>query len=155
MCDYSLEMYKSRAAKADEDLTVRQFPSSSRGFIDPVDADCAVCLEPGVELILHFDHDIVGSFPNLDTNALSDMITIGGDMPVVFYEIEKVYGYRDGFRLADGHFVLLQALPVGTRATVTKPLPIELTEAVAAPVAFDPDTGIVPDDVTADDIVTA
>jgi hypothetical protein len=140
MCGYSLEMEKSRPARADEDLTIKQFRSSSKGFVAPEDADCAVCLETGVELVLHFDKVIEGAFQHIETKEHA-MIVLEGDMPVTFHETES-YTYRDGFKLASGHFVLLQALPVGTRATVTKPLPVELTDAVEAPVAFDPDTTV-------------
>ena len=141
MCDYSLEMYKSRPARADEELTVKKFPSSSRGFVDPVDTDCAVCLESGVELILHLDTAFEWNASNLEDNTY-EKVTLSGDVSVVFHEI-KSYMYHDGFKLPNGLFLILQALPDGTRATVTKPLPVEIAEAASAPVAFDPDEKIV------------
>ena len=44
MCDYSLEMYRSRPAVAGERYESRRFPSGSIGFAAPGDPDTAVCM---------------------------------------------------------------------------------------------------------------
>lgn len=121
MCDFSLEMVKSRKAVEGDILTIRQFPSGSKGFVaQGGDPDCAVCLEEGAKLILHSDTD--------------NGITVSFERKQAFY-----FTYRDGYTTEDGAFQTLQILPVGTVATVVKPLPEVLTEAVEAPAAFDPD----------------
>ena len=50
MCDYSLHAVKTRPAKVDDKLTVRQFGWSTRGFAASEDKNVAVCLLPGTEL---------------------------------------------------------------------------------------------------------
>lgn len=52
MCDYSLEMYRSRPARAGEKLTTHRFPSGSIGLTDPGNPDCAVCMTSGTTVVL-------------------------------------------------------------------------------------------------------
>ena len=52
MCDYSLQAAKTRPAKVNDKLTVRQFGWSTRGFAASEDANVAVCLLPGTEFPL-------------------------------------------------------------------------------------------------------
>ena len=44
MCDYSLEMYRSRPARTEERYTTYRFPSGSVGFIAPGDPATAICM---------------------------------------------------------------------------------------------------------------
>jgi hypothetical protein len=44
MCDYSLEMYKSRPAVKDEFYETRRFASGSIGLVAPQARDTAVCM---------------------------------------------------------------------------------------------------------------
>lgn len=142
MCDYSLESAKSRAAEKDEDLTVKEFPSRSKGFVSAGAPDCAVCCKSGVEMTLHLVNKGYTTLnladngnPALERRALEKL---GGEIPVTFHTRDlgdnqwggRVVGYKDGFILPNGWFLCLQELPVGTRATVTKPLPKEITDAV-------------------------
>ena len=50
MCDYSLEKVDNRKAVKGEVLTLKTFLGHTKGFIDPKNPDCAVCLEPGTRL---------------------------------------------------------------------------------------------------------
>jgi hypothetical protein len=51
MCDYSLELIKSRPAKAGDKLVSTSFPNTpTRGFAAADDHSVAVCLLPGTEL---------------------------------------------------------------------------------------------------------
>jgi hypothetical protein len=142
-CDFSLETYKSRAAVKDEDLVVRKFPSGCKGFVDLIDADCAVCCKSGVEMTLHLS----GTFLVMDGGLegplyreLSEELFTG---PIsVFFRTQPGNWpglFRDGFILEDGTFLNLQYLPEGTRATVTKALPIEIAEAIKGDIAFEPE----------------
>jgi hypothetical protein len=53
--------------------------------------------------------------------------------------LREGFGYRDGVIMPSGRFLLLQALPKGTRATVTKALPSEITAAIKGEKAFEPE----------------
>jgi hypothetical protein len=158
MCDYSLEGYKSRAAVDGEELVVKQFPSGSRGFVEPRntdlgaafrDSDCAVCCKDGVEMTLFLHGATLQTRSLRENGGLGDDAQdekLEGETPVKFHTLAKFatktpwgvsqFGYRDGFILPNGRFMLVQALKAGTRATVTKALPKEITEAVKGDVAF-------------------
>ena len=128
MCDYSLEMYKNRAAVDDEELVSHRFPSGSQGFVSEADADCAVCCKSGVEMTL----DLNGTF---STGLIGDVHDRQEELlinPAVrFFTLSSAtYAcYRDGFILPSGRFLSMQCLPTGTRARVTKALPPEIARA--------------------------
>jgi len=44
MCDFSLELYRSRPARVGERYETHRFPSSTVGFIAPGDCSTAVCM---------------------------------------------------------------------------------------------------------------
>jgi hypothetical protein len=155
MCDYSLEAYKSRAAVDGEDLVIKAFPSGSKGFVeaksnrrntdfvlaqafrDDPTSDCPVCCQSGVEMTLH----LTGSYQTRSVAKGEPMDAhdeeLQGEFSVTFHTLAKVenpwggqtFGYRDGFVLPNGRYLSIQRLAPGTRATVTKALPLELTEA--------------------------
>ena len=141
MCDYSLEMYKNRAAVDDEELVTRRFPSGSQGFVSEADADCAVCCKSGVEMTL----DLSGTFPTVALGNLLDPHEelFVGPTAVAFFSLPSPsyatysggavyrdgYTHRDGFIVPSGRFLSIQKLPVGTRARVTKALPPEIAKA--------------------------
>ena len=52
MCDYSLEIYRSRPAIAEEQYTLSRFRSGSMGFIAGTDCDTAICMPAGARLRL-------------------------------------------------------------------------------------------------------
>ena len=72
MCDYSLEMYRSRPAQLGERYETHQFQSRSIGFIAPGDPSTAVCMACDTKLALE---DIVargrGNFHPLGEGAAS------------------------------------------------------------------------------------
>ena len=163
MCDYSLEQYKSRAAIDGEELVVKQFTSGSKGFVearwnrrntdlggafrDDPTSNCAVCCKDGVEMTIHLSGTYqTRGLENGETMHARDE-KFDGKIPVTFHTLAKFpcgqygqrYGYRDGFILPNGRFMLLQAVQPGTRATVTKALPKEITEAVKGEQAFKPE----------------
>jgi hypothetical protein len=163
MCDYSLEAYKSRAAVDGEDLVIKQFPSGSKGFVENWAArglrdvpifDCAVCCKDGVEMVLLLDATYnVREVPTQYVDRKN--VELHGEIPVTFHTLARGdlpkttwgivphnYGYRDGFIIPGGHFLSVQDLPAGTRATVTKALPKELSEAVKGDVAFEEENRI-------------
>ena len=67
MCDYSLDLVASRAAKVGDELVTTQFNNSiTRGFAAIGEPNVAVCLLPGTEVAFEkevsFDR-VVGIFP--------------------------------------------------------------------------------------------
>jgi hypothetical protein len=138
LCDFSLETYRFRPAVKDEDLVVRKFPSGCKGFVDLVDADCAVCCKSGVEMTLYLEDTV----PVIDSKMDHQFINANGTpMPVRFWTQPGGWPglFRDGFVIPDGRFLLLQYLSEGTRATVTKALPAEIVAAAKGDVAFEPE----------------
>ncbi len=115
MCDYSLEMYRSRPAAAGERYETRRFPSGSIGFTAPGDATTAVCMacDTRVELI---------GVPT----PLQQELDIPSNVAATFVRIE-VGPYHDGLRFSSGKEVTLQRLGPGVIAEVvddlSKPLP--------------------------------
>src|SRR5688572_25620392 len=52
MCDYSLELYRSRQAVNDEHYTLHRFGTGTLGFIADGDCTTAICMPTGVRLRL-------------------------------------------------------------------------------------------------------
>ena len=52
MCDYSLELYRSRPATQEEQYTLHRFPSGTMGFVAGTDCETAVCMPAGARLSL-------------------------------------------------------------------------------------------------------
>src|SRR5260221_14164716 len=52
MCDYSLELYRSRPAAREEQYTLHRFPSGTMGFVAGSDCETAVCMPAGGPLHL-------------------------------------------------------------------------------------------------------
>lgn len=146
MCDYSLENVKSRAAVDGEDLVIKRFLSGSKGFASESDPTCAVCCKSGVEMTC----EIRGEYTTTKVDNTNPQNTVfAGEIPVVFHTLPsdgflKTYGYKDGLLTSTGRFLILQSLPEGTRATVTKALPKELTEAARGDTAFEPEIKVTP-----------
>ena len=108
MCDYSLEMYRSRPAVAGEQYVLHRFRSGSLGFVDPADCSTAVCMPAGARLRLEGFSDRVQHAFSLGRTAEVTMIRLP----------DRVSMHRDGLRLADGREVLLQSLNVGLSAAL-------------------------------------
>ena len=115
MCDYSLEMYRSRPAVAGERYETYRFPSGSIGFVAPGDTTTAVCM--ACDTRLELDDIPLDVQQRLDVEAAS---------PVTFVRID-VEVHHDGVRFANGREVTLQRLGPGVVAnvidTLTAPMP--------------------------------
>lgn len=115
MCDYSLEMYRSRPAVAGERYETYRFPSGSVGFVSPGDLSTAVCMACDSQLEL-------SGIP-IDLRQRLDVDEASG---VTFVRIEEG-PHHDGIRLPDGTEVSLQRLGPGVGAVVvdalTTPMP--------------------------------
>ena len=106
MCDYSLEMYRSRPAQAGEEYQTRRFPSGSIGFAAPGDETTAVCMADDTRIRL----------AGVPTAILSAHAVT---LPAEAVFIRKDTGpYRDTVRFANGVELTLQQLGAGVRARV-------------------------------------
>ena len=117
MCDYSLEMYRSRPAVAGERYETRRFPRGSVGFAAPGDADTAVCMACDTRL------ELAGITPELQQR-----LSVTHTTAATFVRIEQG-PYHDGVRFPNGAEVTLQQLGPGVSAGVvdtltTAPLPM-------------------------------
>ena len=124
MCDYSLEAYQSRPARAGERYVTSRFGTGSVGLASPADCSTVVCVPYDARLKLEGIPEHVQS-----------RLGVGCDETVTFVRLETGL-YRDGPRFANGAEIPLYALPPGISATVTEGLtgvvlPNRVTEAVA------------------------
>jgi hypothetical protein len=111
MCDYSLELIKSRPAKAGDKLVSTSFPNTpTRGFASADDHSVAVCLLPGTEL--SFEEEI-----RCDGVIFS---WSPGHKVAKFQQVNKgkQHVYHDALEFPDGKIVLLTQLREGQYATV-------------------------------------
>jgi hypothetical protein len=115
MCDYSIEMYRSRPAQTGEKYVLTRFGSGSLGLASPGDCDTAVCVPYETRLLLE---DV--------PERLRDKFGIDASAEVTFVPVEHGR-YRDGVRFADGTEVSLQALTPGITVWVSRALdrPVE------------------------------
>ena len=63
MCDYSLELVRSRPAKVGDKLVTRDFGTGTRGFAAADDPGLAVCVMPGTELAFHPGSCVLAGWP--------------------------------------------------------------------------------------------
>lgn len=110
MCDYSLEMYRSRPARAGERYETFRFASGSIGFVDPSDTATAVCLACDTRLTL--ERIPAQLQANLGVKETED---------VTFARLE-LGPHHDGVRFANGSEVTLQQLGVGVIGSITDDL---------------------------------
>jgi hypothetical protein len=103
MCDYSLEMYRSRPAQLGERYETHQFKSLSVGFIAPGDPSIAVCMACDTKLKLE------GIPERIQRNKC-----VSAEEDVTFTRLE--HGpHHDGVRFANGAEVTLQELGAGVK----------------------------------------
>src|SRR6516225_9540651 len=116
MCDYSLHAERTRPAKIDDKLTVRQFGWSTRGFAASEDKNVAVCLLPGTELSFAEEVRKVRSWPWRSHVGYKTAIfrKINQHNPTV---------HHDALEFPDGQIVLLTLLEEGQQTTVLQ-LPV-------------------------------
>lgn len=117
MCDYSLEMYRSRPATKGEEYVTSRFPSGSIGFIAAGEPHTAICMACDTRLVLS----------NLSIEMRQRLNSGDPEARVTFIRIDSS-AYRDGVRFADGTEMSLQQLGPGVTASVVK----DLVEPVAA-----------------------
>ena len=106
MCDYSLEMYRSRPAIAGETYETRRFTSGSIGFVAPGAPDVAVCMACDTRLAIS----------NIPAHLQLSM-SIPASAPATFTRIEAG-PHHDGVRFESGSEVTLQQLGPGVKASV-------------------------------------
>ena len=103
MCDYSLELYRSRPAVQEEQYTLHRFPSGTMGFVAGTDCETAVCMPAGARLSLEGINETV-----------QRAFSIGPAEQVTMTRLEVTgHAHRDAVRFANGREVLLQSLNAG------------------------------------------
>ncbi len=107
MCDYSLEMYASRPARAGEYYVTARFSTGSLGLAAPGDLQTAVCVQCDTRLDLEFVP------PNIQR-----AYGLGQTETVTFIRMEKG-AYKDGVRFANGRELSLQQLGPGVHVSLT------------------------------------
>ena len=117
MCDYSLELYRSRPATQEEQYTLHRFPSGTMGFIAGTDCETAVCMPAGARLSLQGINETV-----------QRAFSIGPAEEVTMTRLEVTgHAHRDAVRFGNGREVLLQSLNAGVICTLA---PRDLTEVL-------------------------
>ncbi len=106
MCDYSLEMYRSRPARAGERYETHRFASGTVGFVDPQDKETAVCVMCDTRLTL-------SELPP----QLQHTLGVSECADATFVRIEPG-PHHDGVRFANGKEIALQHLGPGVAATI-------------------------------------
>ena len=111
MCDYSLQSVRSRPAKVADGLTTRHFGTGTRGFASQEDADIAVCVLPGTELVFACEVEILSFW--LSRKSI-------GHRTAIFRQVNKdlPHTHHDALEFPDGRQVLLTHLCEGQHATV-------------------------------------
>ena len=108
MCDYSLELYRSRPAVQEEHYTLHRFPSGTMGFVSGTDCETAVCMPAGARLSLQGINETV-----------QRAFSIGAAEEVTMTRLEVTgHAHRDAVRFANGREVLLQSLNAGVTCTL-------------------------------------
>ena len=103
MCDYSLELYRSRPAAQEEQYTLHRFPSGTMGFVAGTDCETAVCMPAGARLSLQGINETV-----------QRAFSIGPAEVVTMTRLEVTgHAHRDAVRFTNGREVLLQSLNAG------------------------------------------
>jgi hypothetical protein len=106
MCDYSLELYRSRPAVQEEQYTLHRFPSGTMGFVAATDCQTAVCMPAGARLRLEGINE-----------TAQRAFAIGPAEQVTMTRLDVTgHAHRDAVRFANGREVLLQSLNLGVSA---------------------------------------
>ena len=108
MCDYSLELYRSRPAAQEEQYTLHRFPSGTMGFVAGTDCETAVCMPAGARLSLQGINETV-----------QRAFSLGPAEEVTMTRLEVTgHAHRDAVRFGNGREVLLQSLNAGVTCTL-------------------------------------
>jgi hypothetical protein len=126
MCDYSLELVRSRPAKVGDKLMTRDFGTGTRGFAAADDPGLAVCVMPGTELA--FAQEVAcrpGGLLGWKTKTINHQTAI-------FRQVNKdKRAHHDTLEFPDGRTELLTLLCEGQEATVLQ-LPAQPTTVAEA-----------------------
>src|SRR4029450_5367101 len=108
MCDYSLELYRSRPATQEEQYTLHRFPSGTMRFGAGTDCETAVCMPAGAK-----------PSPQGINEPVQRAFSIGAAEAVTMTRLEVTgHAHRDAVRFANGREVLLQSLNAGGACTL-------------------------------------
>jgi len=122
MCDYSLELYRSRPAVEEEQYALHRFPSGTMGFTAGRDCETAVCMPADAHLRL----EGIGE-------TVQRAFAVGPAEEVVMTRLDVTgHAHRDAVRFSNGREVLLQSLNIGIKAVMVAPIS-DLTEVEARP----------------------
>ena len=117
MCDYSLEMYRSRPARVGEQYVTSRFPSGSIGLMAPGDCHTAVCVMADARL----------KFEAIPEHVQQQFGLTASEVAV--FVRREIGVYRDAVRFANGAEALLQQLGPGVKVSVIdsleRAIPIE------------------------------
>ncbi len=112
MCDYSLDLVASRAARCNDHLVTRRFNSITTAFVAADEANVAVCLRPGTEIAFAADvryEAILGIFSRTLKQRVARFRQIRSN---------RRFAHHDALEFPDGRVVLLTRLHEGQHATV-------------------------------------
>ncbi len=123
MCDYSLELYRSRPAVVEEQYSLHRFPSGTMGFVSARDCETAVCMPADAHLKL----EGIGE-------TVQRSFGVGPVEEVVMARLDVTgHAHRDAVRFANGKEVLLQSLNVGITAEMVSSIS-DLSDVEARPI---------------------
>ena len=123
MCDYSLELYRSRPAVVEEQYSLHRFPSGTMGFVSARDCETAVCMPADAHLKL----EGIGE-------TVQRSVGVGPVEEVVMTRLDVTgHAHRDAVRFSNGKEVLLQSLNVGITAEMVSSIS-ELSDVEARPI---------------------
>jgi hypothetical protein len=126
MCDYSLELVRSRPAKVGDKLVTRDFGTGTRGFAAADDPGLAVCVMPGTELAFTQE---VACWPG---GLLGWRMRTINHQTAIFRQVNKdKWAHHDALEFPDGRTELLTLLCEGQEATVLQ-LPAQPMTAAEA-----------------------
>jgi hypothetical protein len=126
MCDYSLELVRSRPAKVGDKLVTRDFRTGTRGFAAADDPGLAVCVMPGTELAFAQE---VACWPG---GLLGWRMRTINHQTAIFRQVNKdKWAHHDALEFPDGRTELLTLLCEGQEATVLQ-LPAQPMTAAEA-----------------------
>ena len=108
MCDYSLEVYRSRPAVAGEEYNLHRFRTGSMGFVAGNDCETAVCVPQGARLHLEGISSYVQSALNIGSDEEVEIVRLP----------RRGHTHRDAVRFGNGREVTLQSLNPGVRAAM-------------------------------------
>ena len=127
MCDYSLHYVKSRPAKVGDKLTTHHFNTGTIGFAAPEDANTAVCVLPGTELVFA---TVIKRRPR---GLFGWKVKVVNHTTAIFRQINKdnLHTHHDALEFPDGQIVPLTDLFEHQEATVLQ-LPAQPATAAEA-----------------------